>query len=322
MSYTRSVLVTGGTAGLGYHAALTIARQHPEYQIVVSSRTDPNNAATTINNKLEQKNVMFLPLDLADLSNVRTFVTNWESKKFPPIQHLLLNAALQFPHELRLTDSGVEATFAISHVGHALLFHLLYKHLADNARIAITSSGTHDPAQNSGLPDAKFTTAEDLAHPPPDMVEIDGRQRYASSKLANILWGYALNRRLDPRSSNAKKRVSVVLFDPGLMPGTGLAREYSAVLRFIWKSVMTRMIPVMRLLMFANIHTPKESGENLAKMVLSTDASESGLYFEGTKKIPSSVDSYDEKKQENLWVWTVETVATTEQEKAAFNSLT
>lgn len=57
-------------------------------------------------------------------------------------------------------------------------------------------------------------------------------------------------------------------------------------------------------------------------MVLSTDASESGLYFEGTKKIPSSVDSYDEKKQENLWGWTVETVATNEQEKAAFNSLT
>lgn len=49
-----------------------------------------------------------------------------------------------------------------------------------------------------------------------------GRQRYASSKLANIMWAYALHRRLETLKA---KHITVVAFDPGLMPGTGLARE-------------------------------------------------------------------------------------------------
>ena len=106
---------------------------------------------------------MFLPLDLSNRAKVRSFVTTWESKHYPPIQALLLNATLQFPDGLRLTDEGLESTFAIAHVGHALLFHLLFHHLADNARVVITSSGTHDPAQKTGMPEPVYNTAEELA---------------------------------------------------------------------------------------------------------------------------------------------------------------
>lgn len=57
--FNRSVLVTGGTSGLGYHCALTIARKHPEYQIIIASRSDPSASASTINNVLKQNNVRF-----------------------------------------------------------------------------------------------------------------------------------------------------------------------------------------------------------------------------------------------------------------------
>lgn len=40
MAYKRAVLITGGTINLGYHAALHIAREHPDYLIVLSSRSD------------------------------------------------------------------------------------------------------------------------------------------------------------------------------------------------------------------------------------------------------------------------------------------
>jgi NAD(P)-dependent dehydrogenase (short-subunit alcohol dehydrogenase family) len=317
MSFTNTVLITGGTANLGYQAALAIAREHPEYLIVVASRTDKDSAANTINETLKQKNVIFLPLDLASPANVRDFVRNWETKNFPPIIALLLNAGLQFPAELRHNSDGIELTFAINHFGHALLFHLLYPHLAKGARIVLTSSGTHDPEQKTGLPDAKYTTAEEVAHPDPKTANKDGRERYATSKLVNIMWAYALHRRLEKLP---EKELTVNIMDPGLMPGTGLAREYSAMDRFIWKQIMARTVPILRVVVHPNIRTPKESGRKLARLAVGGDVKGvSGIYYEGQKPIKSSKASYDEAKQEELWNWTVKNVAKDEEEAAKFN---
>jgi NAD(P)-dependent dehydrogenase (short-subunit alcohol dehydrogenase family) len=306
MAPNRSVVVTGGTTGLGYHAALNVAREHPDYLVVISSRADRDHAAEAINKTLGQDNTVFIPLDLADLNNVRTFVKNWASKGFPPIQALVLNAGLQFPGAIQKTSEGLESTFAVNHIGHALLFHLLCPYLAPNARVVVTSSGTHDPAQKSGLPDAVYNTAEELAHPPPSTAKNPGRQRYASSKLANVLWTYALHRRLRQR----ERAIAVNAFDPGLMPGTGLAREASRLERFLWIKVLPRIMPLLRLLISPNIHNPEESGAALARLATGADVDGvSGKYFEGLKEIKSSKDSYDERKQDDLWEWTVKYLA-------------
>lgn len=194
MAYKRTVLITGGTINMGYHAAQSIARQCPDYLVVLSSRSDANNAATTINKTLSQSNVLYLPLDLASRASIRAYAKSWASASYPPIQALLLNAALQFPDALTLTDEGLEKTFAITHAGHALLFHLLCPHLGPNARVVITASGVHDPALKTGMPKPIYTTAKDLAHPPPAIAKGDGRQHYVNAKLANVLWTYALQR--------------------------------------------------------------------------------------------------------------------------------
>lgn len=130
---------------------------------MICSRSDPNAAAASISKTLHQENTICLPPDLTSRSKVPSFASIWDTKNYPPIQALLLNAALQFPDGPVLTDDGMESTFAIALVGHALLFHLLFPYLADDARVIVTSSGTHDPAQKSGSPDAVYTTAEELA---------------------------------------------------------------------------------------------------------------------------------------------------------------
>ncbi|KAI1176482.1 dehydrogenase/reductase [Nemania sp. FL0916] len=322
MSYTRSALITGGTLNLGYHVALTLARQHPDWLIVISSRSDRLDAATKINSLLSQKNVTFIPLDLSSPENVRSFAESWSGNKYPPIQALCLNAALQFPNETVYTPEGIEATFAITHVGHALLFHLLSPHLAPAARIVVTSSGVHDPATKSGLPDAVYTSAENLAHPPPEIANGDGRRHYANAKLANVLWTYALSKRL--REKVPDRGISVNAFDPGLMPGTGLAREYSALARFLWERIMPRVIPLLRVLMGTrNIHRPEESAARLARLVEGGDGmGVEEKYFEGGREIRSSVDSYDEEKSEDLWEWTVKYCARDEEEEKRFESFT
>lgn len=315
-NFNQSILITGGTSGLGFQAATILARQFKTARVIIASRKDPDLAADAINKKNGQNNVQFLPLDLGSSDNVRAFVKAWKDQKLPPISHLILNAALQFPDGVQYNSDGIEATFGI-HVGHSLLFHLLQPDFANECRIVVVASGTHDPAQKSGLPDAIYNSAEELAHPVGESLNYAGRQRYATSKLCNILWTYALSRRVTKLPA---KKVTVVAFDPGLMPGTGLAREAGPVLRFLWFHVLPVFIPLLRRFAHPNVHTPKESGANLA--FVATDSSvktTSGVYYEMRKEIPSSVDSYDESKQEDLWAWTVKTLALNEQERKDFD---
>ncbi|KAI2638004.1 NAD(P)-binding protein [Hypomontagnella submonticulosa] len=317
MSYKRSVIVTGGTINLGYHTALEIAKAHPDYLVIISSRSDRDHTAESINKTLGQANTIFIPLDLANLQKVRAYAEDWIAKDYPPIQALVFNAALQFPGPVTKTVDGLESTFAISHVGHALLFHLLCPCLAPKARIVVVSSGTHDPDQvTGGMPKPKYISAEELAHPT-SSANNPGRQRYTETKLANILWTYALDRHL--KEHVPERGITVNAFDPGLMPGSGLAREAGGFTRFLWNHVLTRSIFLLKLLLTPNIHTPSESGASLARLAIGSDVEgKSALYYEGRKVINSSKDSYDEAKQEDLWKWTVNHLAKDDEERERF----
>lgn len=171
------------------------------------------------------------------------------------------------------------------------------------------------------MPNAVYTSAEELAHPKVHVEKADGRQFYSNSKLSNVLWSYALNRRLRATSSKGKNW-TVTAFDPGLMPGTGLARDAPPALRFIWLSILPRLIWLLRLLLSPNVHTDVESGFALARLGVGEDVQgKTGVYYEGLKEIGSSVDSRDVGKQEELWEWTVKAVARDEGERRAFEEV-
>ena len=145
---TGTVLVTGGTLGLGYQAALQVAQQRPEYQIIVASRKDSDSSAAAINKATGRNNAIWLPLDLSSLTKVRTFANDYSKKGYPPIKALLLNAGLQVTKGISYTEDGFETTFGVNHVGHALLFFLLRPQLAPDTRVVITASGVHDPGRS------------------------------------------------------------------------------------------------------------------------------------------------------------------------------
>jgi NAD(P)-dependent dehydrogenase (short-subunit alcohol dehydrogenase family) len=297
MFYSKTVLLTGGTGGLGYYAALNIAKEKPNYLVVITGRSEP---------KLNQKNAVFLPLDLAPLSKVRAFAESWPSKNYPPIIALILNAGMQSLGPMNLNSDGYETHFAVNHLGHALLFHLLTPSLDPKARIIVTASENHDPVntQKKGHPDAMYTTAEALAHPEKEKAHPNGMQRYNTSKLANILWTYALARHL----SDAKSDIMVNAFNPGFVPGTGLLREYGAISRFLWFYVLPLILPLLRMVM-PRIRETKAIGEDLAWIATSEQTEHvTGKYFDGRKEEITSAASYDVEKQEDLWAWTTKTV--------------
>lgn len=69
-----------------------------------------------------------------------------------------------------------------------------------------------------------------------------------------------------------------------------------------------------------NVRSRPEAGENMAFVALGEEVKgTNGVYFEGRAERRSSVESYEEEKQEELWEWTIKTVARDEEERKRFD---
>lgn len=224
-----ALFITGGTSGVDYQCALAIARKHPSYQITIASRTD--NGFCNHHQQLPRpkKDTTFHPLDLGSISNIRAFATHFSSSDRPPISHLVLNAVLQFTDgEIHKTADGFETTFGISHIGHSLLFHLLFPYFAKEARSRI-GNYERDARPRSEKPDANFTKAEKVVRPNAKKAG-EGERSYTTTKLCNVIWTYALAKRFSNLSQESGgRKLTAMTFNPDLMPGTGLARASSVI---------------------------------------------------------------------------------------------
>ncbi len=303
----KSVIITGGNTGLGYQCALNIAASDNDWHIVIACRNHEKGieAVNSLKRATGNTNISTMEIDLASLSSVRDFAESFAMAGLPPLHAVVCNAGLQIINGTEFTTDGFEMTFGVNHLGHFLLVNLLLKVMCEPGRIVFVSSGTHDPDKVTGMPAPVYLNACELAYPDTDLSEESnshaGRRRYSTSKLCNIYCTYEFAERIQKETG---KNITVNAFDPGLMPGTGLARQESPFLFFIWKYIM----PVMTLLPI-NAHTVKKSGRALASLV--TDPllnMVTGRYFEGKKIIKSSVLSYKKENADELWNTSVELV--------------
>jgi NAD(P)-dependent dehydrogenase (short-subunit alcohol dehydrogenase family) len=287
---SKTAVITGANTGLGLECARTLLARDDSWHVALAVR-DPARGADAVAELDAPHRCTVLPLDLASLSSVRAFGGRLRDAGLPPLHAVVCNAGVQVVAGTVLTDDGVEMTFGVNHLGHFALVRGLLDQLEAPARIVVVSSGTHDPAKVTGMPHPRYTSAEQLAHPPAGAPD-DGRLRYTTSKLCNVLFAYELDRRLG-RGANG---VTVTAFDPGLMPGSGLARQYPPLQKFVWHYVF----PLLRVL--PNVNGTRTSGKRLAALVHDRAFDGvTGAYFEGSKAIRSSVDSYDEALARELW---------------------
>ena len=287
----RTVVVTGATGGLGREAAKAIAASAPRWHVVLAAR-DPSRIVD------EGDRLHPHSLDLASLASVRAFAAGLDD--LPPVGAVVCNAGIQIVSGATFTGDGFETTFQVNHLAHFLLVDLLRERLQDPGRVIFVSSGTHDPSKRTGMPDPAYTSAEDLAHPHTDGEDpgVAGRRRYTTAKLCNVLAAYELARR-------APAGVTANAFDPGLMPGTGLGRDYTPFQRFVWNRVMPGLTPIV-----PNVNTPAQSGRALARLAVDPDLEGvTGAYFMGARPVASSIDSYDRRKARDLWETSARLVA-------------
>ena len=198
----KTVVITGGNAGLGFECARNTSASDPGWRVVLACRDldRGERAARELNEEFGDGRVEAMVLDLASLDSVRVFARGLRARisagELPPLRALVCNAGIQVVTGTTYTEDGFEETFGVNHLGHFLLVNLLLGDLEAPARVVLVSSGTHDPAQRTGMPSGpRWREPEMLAWPerylaiPEESPSTTGRRRYTSSKLANILTG-------------------------------------------------------------------------------------------------------------------------------------
>ncbi len=312
----KTVIVTGGNSGLGFEAARAIVQQGDGWHVVIAGRSPQRcqEAASRLRHEAGTPHVEAIVLELASMGAVRRFASDFSAGHRPPLRALVCNAGVQHVGPTQRTEDGFESTFGVNHLGHFLLANLMLRHLETPGRIVFVSSGTHDPIQRTGMPAPLLREARSLAAPDdeedarrkPGYV---GRRRYTTSKLCNVLCTYEMDRRLKEGDMSTPDRpISVNAFDPGLLPGTGLARGYGPAARFAWNLLGPLLLWTLRPF-HVNIHHPRDSGRALARLVLDPALERvSGRYFEGLLEIRSSQESYDEANAAALWEQSAELV--------------
>ena len=303
----RTVLVTGGNSGIGFECARALARSGWDVLIASRDRAASAAAARRITAESGGATVADMEVDLGSTASVRQFVKQIEAADMP-LHALVCNAGTQVTSGPRLSSDGYELTFAVNHLGHFLLTNLLLGRLRANApaRIVVVASGVHDPKLRTGMPKAAVADLATLAATGgPRRDAFDGRLAYVNSKLCNLWFTYELMRRLAAaEGAGTQPHVTVNAFDPGLVPGSGLARDYPAALRFVWYRILPAVARALSPVL-PTINPANKAGAALARLVSDPAlAGVSGQYFPSHarwRSAASSDASYDVQRARELW---------------------
>ena len=187
----KRVVITGSNSGIGYEAARVLADRGAQVILAVRNLDRGNEAARRIRAEVSGAQVEIMPLDLADLDSVQSFADAYQSK-WDTLDILINNAGIMAPPH-RQTKDGFELQFGTNHLGHFALTGRLINTLLStpSARIVVVSSAAH----NMGTIDFD------------NLNWADGYRRwraYGQSKLANLLFAYELQRRLEQIGADVK----------------------------------------------------------------------------------------------------------------------
>src|SRR6266567_658884 len=176
-SYThdlpQTIILTGGTSGLGYAYAHSLAASHPDRFVVLASRNQlqGERAVNKLRHATGNRHIEWMSLDLASLVSVRSFVREVIARDLPPLHAVICNAGLQVVSGTTYTQDGFETTFGVNCLGHFLLVNLLLRHLVAPAQIVFVSSGVHYPGSQdimsrlTGVTPPRYRDVRALAWP-------------------------------------------------------------------------------------------------------------------------------------------------------------
>ena len=226
----KTALITGANSGIGYQAAVELARHGAHVLLGVRSLDKGLSALDRLLREAPEASVEVAELDMASLASIHEF-----SRKFIAegrvLDLLVNNAGVMALPTRELTPDGFERQFGTNHLGHFALTGLLLP-------------------QFRGALTPHVVTVASLAHRN-GKIEFDNLQgersyvpwdAYNNSKLANILFALELDR----RAKAAGSRLASLPVHPGISktsivdngPGTGSKDLKVRVLKVIAPFIM------------------------------------------------------------------------------------
>jgi NAD(P)-dependent dehydrogenase (short-subunit alcohol dehydrogenase family) len=266
----RTVLVTGGTGGIGKATALGLARMGAHLAITGRDRERTEGAAGEIRAAGGGQVEVFVA-DLSAQSQVRRLADE-VLQRCSRIDVLVNNVGGHW-NTRHVTADGLERTFALNHLAPFLLTNLLLDRLQQSApaRVVTVSSNAH--AQ--GRIDFDDLQGER---------SWSGARAYSQSKLANVLFTYELARRLQGSFVTANA------LHPGVARTAFGAEDPAGVQRLL--------VPFMR----AFMKTPAQGAATSIHLASAPDLEQvTSRYFANSKPKRSSERSHDEATAARLW---------------------
>jgi NAD(P)-dependent dehydrogenase (short-subunit alcohol dehydrogenase family) len=277
----KTVLVTGGTGGIGRATAAGLAAQGARVAITGRDAARTKAAAAEIAATTGNSAIDPFAADLSSQAEVRRLAQDILDT-YPKLDVLVNNVGGIWATR-RPTEDGLEHTFAVNHLAGFLLTNLLLDRLKASApaRIVTVASAVH----SGGAIDFEDLQGEQGYTP--------GRA-YGQSKLANVLFTYELARRL------AGTGVTATVLHPGVVRTRFAAEDPTPLFKI--------GLPLIR----PFLKTPEKGAAtsiHLASSPMVEGAT--GQYFVDRKPANSSKASYDEAIAARLWQVSAELVGLT-----------
>lgn len=197
----QTFVVTGANSGAGFEATRTLLTKGAT--VVMLNRSTEKSTTALDDLKAEfgaDAPVSFIRMDLAVLDSVRDAAAEILAQ-LPRIDALICNAAISQTATRKLTVDGFESQLGVNHMGHFLLCGLLYERIeTSKGRIAIVGSNAYKMGK-------KRIFFEDLNFDE----DYSPWHAYNQSKLAQMMFGYELQRRVE----TAGQDVVVQVCHPG-----------------------------------------------------------------------------------------------------------
>ena len=188
----KVVLVTGANSGIGFEAAKEFARHGARTILACRNLAKAGAALVQLRAEIPAAAAEIMLLDLANLDSVRRFAAEFKDQN-DRLDVLANNAGIMMNPYTQTMD-GFESQFGTNHLGHFALTGLLLELLVTtpNSRVVTVSSGGH----RMGRMDFENLMFEQGGYSP--------ARAYGRSKLANLLFTYELQHRIEAVGADIK----------------------------------------------------------------------------------------------------------------------
>lgn len=271
----RVAIVTGANTGLGFETARLLAERGATVVLAVRDTDKGERAGRRIDG-----DVAVQELDLASMDSIRAGAAALR-ETYPRIDLLINNAGVMYT-PLTRTAEGFELQFGTNHLGHFALTGLLLDSLLPvaDSRVVTVSSNGHRIRAAIHFDDLQWGRSYSRV------------RAYGQAKLANLMFTYELQRRLEPHGTTV-----ALAAHPGVS-NTELIRNTPTALRLPVSWLAPRLT-----------QTPEMGA--LPTLRAATDpAAVGGQYFgPGNRSqsrgypqiVTSSPASHDDETQRRLW---------------------